>query len=347
MARERRRLHPQGLAYFGLLKRAAVAWVDDRAASMGAALAFYSAFSLAPLLIIVIAIAGAAFGIDAARKAIVGQFNALIGPVGAEAVDNLLAASSSFGSGALATSISAVTLLIGATTVLIELQDDLDRIWRAPARHEGGVCAMIRGRLLSFGLILCFGFLLLVSLIVATGIAALAHGWQVPDARLLYAIDFVISIGVFSVLFAILFKWLPNVRIAWKDVWTGAATTAVLFNLGRLAIGFYLGQSTTASAYAAAGSILVLLLWLYYSAQIFLFGAELTWAYANASGVHIRTGSQRKGDLAQRKTLRHTRSAAVSHAEFEPAARARHPTSSRKVPCAQSVDRCFLPSIVD
>jgi membrane protein len=272
-------------SYFGVVKQAASAWIDDRAASMGAALAFYSAFSLAPLLIIVIAIAGTVFGLDVARKAVVEQFGALIGPVGAEAVERLLMASSSFGSGVLATSISAVTLLIGATTVLIELQDDLDRIWKAPARHESGLVTLVRGRLLSFGLILCFGFLLLVSLVAATGISALAHGWTLPDARLLYAIDFVISIGVFTILFAMLFKWLPNVTIAWGEVWTGAATTAVLFNLGRLGIGFYLGQSTAASAYAAAGSVLVLLLWLYYSAQVFLFGAELTWAYA-----HTRAG---------------------------------------------------------
>ena len=251
---------------------------------MGAALAFYSAFSLAPLLIIVIAIAGAVFGIDAARHAVVEQFGALIGPIGARAVERLLSASSSFGSGLLATSISGVTLLIGATTVLIELQNDLDRIWKAPARHQGGFVAVVRARLLSLGLVLCFGFLLLVSLVVATAIAAVARVWQLPDARFLYAIDFVISIGVFAVLFAMLFKWLPNVAIAWGEVWAGAATTAVLFNLGRLAIGFYLGQSTTASAYAAAGSVLVLLLWLYYSAQVFLFGAELTWAHA-----HLRT----------------------------------------------------------
>jgi membrane protein len=247
---------------------------------MGAALAFYSAFSLAPLLIIVIALAGMIFGVDVARQAVVSQFATLVGPVGAGAVEYLLGAASSAGSGALAAVASAVALLIGATTVLVELQDDLDRIWKAPPRRGGALLSLLRVRFWSFGLILGFGFLLLVSLVVAACIAALSQRWQIDDARLLFAADFVLAIAIFTVLFAMLFKWLPNVSLRWGDVWAGAATTAVLFNLGRLAIGFYLGQGMTSSAYAAAGSILALLLWLYYSAQIFLFGAEITYAWA-------------------------------------------------------------------
>ncbi len=271
---------PGRRSYLELLKRAGAGWIDDRAASMGAALAYYSAFSLAPLLIIVIALAGLAFGVDTARRAVVGQFAELVGPVGAGAIEYLLGAASTLGSGAIAAAASTVALLIGATTVLVELQDDLDRIWKAPPRKGGALLSLVRVRLCSFGLILGFGFLLLVSLIVAASIAALSQRWQIDDARLMFAADFALAIAVFTVLFAMLFKWLPNVRMRWRDVWAGAVTTAVLFNLGRLAIGFYLGQAMTSSAYAAAGSILALLLWLYYSAQIFLFGAEITCAWA-------------------------------------------------------------------
>jgi membrane protein len=268
--------------YLSLLKQAAAAWSNDRAASMGAALAFYSAFSLAPLLIIVIAVAGMIFGVDAARGAVSAQLGTLLGPVGADALQKLLMAASNEGSGVVATVIGVAVLLVGATTVLVELQDDLDRIWEAPPRKESGLKSMLRARLISFGLILGIGFLLVVSLVVGSTLAALAHHWRisVSNARALFALDFALTIVVFTVLFAILFKWLPYVKIAWRDVWAGALLTAVLFNVGRLAIGWYLGSGATASTYAAAGSFVVLLLWLYYSAQIFLFGAEFTWVHA-------------------------------------------------------------------
>src|SRR2546428_4350085 len=268
--------------YLTLLKQAAAAWVKDNAASMGAALAFYSAFSLAPLLVIVIAVAGMVYGVDAARGAIVHQFGSLLGPVGADALQKLLVAAAIEGTGAIATVVGFVLLLVGATTVLVELEDDLDRIWNAPPRQENGIVALIRARLLSFSLILGIGFLLVVSLLVGSALAALAHHWQfsVTNAGLVFLLDLLVSIGVFTVLFAMLYKWLPHVRIAWRDVWAGALMTAVLFNLGRLAIGFYLGNGAVASTYAAAGSFVVLLLWLYYSAQIFLFGAEFTWVHA-------------------------------------------------------------------
>jgi membrane protein len=268
--------------YGSLIKQAALAWIKDGAASMGAALAFYSAFSLAPLLLIVIAIAGFVYGADTARKAVVKQFAELIGPVGADAVGGLLKAASTAETGGTATAIGLILLLIGATTVLVELEDDLNRIWEAPAREESGLVMLVRQRLLSFGMILGIGFLLIVSLVVGSAIAAFSARWDASalGATGLFMADFTLSVVVFTALFGMLYKWLPNVRIAWQDVWTGALTTAVLFNLGRLAIGAYLGRSATASAYAAAGSVLVLLLWLYYSAQIFLFGAEFTWVHA-------------------------------------------------------------------
>jgi len=268
--------------YLSMFKEAAIAWIDDRAPTMGAALAFYSAFSLAPLLVIVIAVAGMIYGVDAARGAVVGQFSTLLGPVGADALQKLLVAAAFEGHGIAATLVGLVVLFVGATTVLVELEDDLDRIWKAPPRQGSGLVAILHARLLSFGLILGIGFLLVVSLLVGSGLAALAHYWRfsVTDTGLVFLLDFVVSIGAFTLLFAILYKWLPHVRIAWRDVWAGALTTAVLFNLGRLAIGFYLGNGAIASTYAAAGSFVVLLLWLYYSAQIFLFGAEFTWVHA-------------------------------------------------------------------
>ncbi len=268
--------------YVSLFKQAALAWIKDDAASMGAALAFYSAFSLAPLLLIVMALAGVVYGPEAAREAVVTQFAQLIGPIGAEAVGGLLKAASSAETGGLATVVGVVLLLIGATTVLVELETDLDRIWEAPPRQGNGLVSLLRGRLLSFGMILGIGFLLIVSLVASSAIAVVSAGWKSSGFGTtgLFLADFLLAVVIFTAMFGMLYKWLPNVRIAWHDVWTGALTTAVLFNLGRLAIGAYLGRSATASAYAAAGSVLVLLLWLYYSAQIFLFGAEFTWVRA-------------------------------------------------------------------
>ena len=268
--------------YLSMIKEAAIAWVDDRAPSMGAALAFYTAFSLAPLLVIVIAVAGAFYGVEAARGAVVGEFSHLLGPVGADALEKLLLSAAIDRDSVVATAVGVVVLVVGATSVLVELEDDLDLIWQAPPRSGNGLVAILRARVLSLGLILGIGFLLVISLVVGSALAALAHLWHfsMTNATFVFVLDFVVSVAVFTLVFAILYKWLPHVGIAWRDVWTGAFTTAILFNLGRLAIGFYLGNSAIASTYAAAGSFVVLLLWLYYSAQIFLFGAELTWVHA-------------------------------------------------------------------
>ncbi len=268
--------------YVSLFKQAGLAWVKDGAASMGAALAFYSAFSIAPLLLIVMALAGFFYGPDAARAAVVRELAGLIGPVGAEAIGALLKAAATAETGGIATVVGVILLLVGATTVLVELENDLDRIWEAPPRHESGLITMLRERLLSFGMILGIGFLLIVSLVASSAIAVVSARWHSSALGTagLFVVDFVLALVIFTALFGMLYKWLPSVRIEWHDVWIGALTTAVLFNVGRLAIGAYLGLSATASAYAAAGSVLVLLLWVYYSAQIFLFGAEFTWARA-------------------------------------------------------------------
>ena len=270
---------------WAIVKESVLAWVRDGAPSMGAALAFYCAFSIAPLLVIVIGIAGIVFGSQAAESAIVAQLHGLMGEQGARAVETILAGSRSHGSGWLATILGTLTLIVGATSVFGELESALNRIWQAPARPGSGLMDFIRARLLSFGFVLGLGFLLLVSLLVSTGLTAFSKhysGYLPAGVAFLHAADFFVSFAVVTVLFAVIYKWLPNVSIAWRDVWAGAAVTALLFNVGRAGIGFYLGSTAATSAYGAAGAFVLMLLWLYYSAQIFLLGAEFTWAYAKA-----------------------------------------------------------------
>ena len=279
-----------------LTRKSVTAWVDDYAPSMGAALAYYTLFSIAPLLIIAIAVAGLVFGQEAARGEIVAQIENLIGREGAIAVQGLLKSANEPAQTIFATVISIVTLAIGATTVFGELQSDLDRIWRVPApANESGIWTLLRTRLLSFGLVLGLGFLLLVSLVVSAGIAAFGKwskgffsGWE----AFLNALNLSVSFAVTAVLLAMIYKLMPRVRIAWRDVLLGAAITALLFEIGKFLIGLYLGKTSVASAFGAAGSLVVLLVWVYYSAQIFLFGAELTRVYSHEYGSRAAQAGQ-------------------------------------------------------
>lgn len=288
-----------------LLKETVSSWIDDYAPSMGAALAYYTMFSLAPLLLIVIAVAGLVFGRDAAQGEVFTQLRDLMGDEGAVAVQGLLKSASEPATGTLAIVLGGLALFIGATTVFGELQTSLDRIWRAPSLKTGsGIWTLIRERLLSFGMILTIGFLLLVSLVLSAALAALGKWWN-PNFRgweaLLHVANFVLSFVIITVLFALIYKILPRVRIAWRDVWIGAAVTSVLFAIGKFAIGLYLGKSGIVSGFGAAGSIVLLLVWVYYSAQIFLLGAEFTWVYAH------RFGSRREDphpDIARPSTTR-------------------------------------------
>ena len=263
-----------------LCKKAGNAWIDDFAPSMGAAISYYTVFSLAPLLVIVIAVAGALFGREAVTGQITGQLVGLIGNDGAQVVQGLVASASNTDRGLVAGLISIVILLVGATTVFAELQSALDRIWHVPEREKPtGLWAILRARLLSFGLILGLAFLLMVSLVVATATAALGvlAGELMPgSAALLYVINLVISLAFTTVLFAMIFKLMPTTPVAWRDVWVGAAVTAVLFEAGKLLIGLYIGKSGITESFQAAGSLVVLLAWVYYAAQIFLLGAEFT-----------------------------------------------------------------------
>lgn len=274
-----------------MIKAAFQAWVDDYAPSMGAALSYYTLFSLAPVLIIVIAVTGMVFGQQAAQGEIVAQLGGIMGPDGALAVEGILKAAREPAKSVVATIVGAALLLLGATAIFAELQSALDRIWRVPAPPaESGIWHFLRTRLLSFGLVLGLGFLLTVSLVVSAALAAVGKwwgGWLEGWDVFLATLNFAVSLGIFTLLFAMIYKIMPRATISWRDVWTGAAVTALLFNLGKVLIGLYLGKSSLASGFGAAGSIVVLIAWVYYSAQIFLLGAEYTWVYANQRGSRV------------------------------------------------------------
>ena len=262
-------------------------WIDHRASSLGAALAYYTAFSLAPLLLISIAVAGIWVDSDVAAQTIAEQASALLGSKAAEGVEFMLRAAPHAASGWLAGAVGLVTLIIGATTVLTEVQYDLDMIWRAPPRKSSGLITAVSSRLLSFGLVICIGFLFLASLVVSTGLSALsAHGIAVlPGSPIVLTAAHVLAWGLMlTVCFALLYKWLPNIRLGWGDVLAGALVTTVLFSIGRLVIGVYLTHTATGSMHGAAGALIILLLWFYYSAQVFLLGAEFTAVYARRLG---------------------------------------------------------------
>jgi membrane protein len=272
---------------FGAAKlagRSIAAWFSHDAASMGAALSFYTLFSIAPVLLMAAWIAGVVLDKESVHQQIVAQIQGLVGQAGATAVTSLLAGSNHFGTGLVPGIVGAVSLLIGATSVFAELQRALDRVWEVPAAAgASSVWQIVRTRILSFGMILGLGFLLLVSLVVSAALAALAAWFGAVLAQwktLLWVFDIALGLGIATLMFAMIFKFLPRRPIRWGDVWIGALVTAVLFTIGKMLIAVYLSKSVFTTGYGAAGSLLVLLLWIYYSAQIFLFGAEFTRAYA-------------------------------------------------------------------
>jgi membrane protein len=283
-----------------LIKAAIDGWKSDFASSMGAALAYYTVFSIAPLLVIVIAIAALAFGHAAAQQEIMAQARELFGAQGASALETMLASARKPGQGIVASLLSLMALAFGAIGVFNELENDLNRIWKVPSTQHAGWWGLVRGRLLSFGMIIAIGFLLLVSLVLSAALAIVGSYWSAVFAQiglLLQAANFVVSFAVITVLFAIIYKFMPQTRIEWGDVWIGATVTALLFTIGKLLIGLYLGTSSVASSYGAAGSLVILLLWVYYSAQIFLLGAEFTKAYADSHG-SLRGAPQSPSSIA-------------------------------------------------
>ncbi|RDK10846.1 YihY/virulence factor BrkB family protein [Cupriavidus lacunae] len=260
-------------------------WFAHRAASKGAALSFYMLFSLAPILVLVISIAGLFFGAEAARGEIFTQLKDLVGDQGAAAIQQILAATHRAGGSGMAALIATGILFVGATSAFAELKSSLDDIWHVPVPATASWRQLLHARLLSFSLVLVLAFMLLVSLIVNAALAVVERLWgqlwtQSWFAPVADVISTVFSFAVVTTLFAVIFKMLPNARIAWRDVTMGAVITALLFSFGKRLIGLYLGNSAVASSYGAAGSVVALMLWVYYSAQIFFFGAELTRQYA-------------------------------------------------------------------
>jgi membrane protein len=293
---------PNLKSVWSLVKESVSQWSEDYAPSMGAALAYYTIFSIAPLLIIAIAVAGFFFGEDAARGQIFEQLRGLLGDNGAGAIEAAVKSASETGGSGIAAIVGVVTLLLGATTVFGELQSNLDRIWDAPKPDHGGLWRLVKGRLLTFGMVLGIGFLLLVSLVLSAGLSALgkfATGWFPGLDLVLQVVNFVVSLAVITGLFAMIYKLLPRVEIAWGDVWVGAGVTSLLFAVGKLLIGLYLARSGAASSFGAAGSLVIVLLWVYYSAQIFLLGAEFTRTYAYRHGTRAGRGKPARSGKPQ------------------------------------------------
>ena len=278
---------PSLKTWWTLVKTSVSSWLDDYAPSMGAALSYYTVFSLAPLLLIVVSVAGLVFGEEAVRGELFAQLQGLMGADAAKAIQDLLASVNKPAKGVFATLIGIVLLVFGATTVFGELQDALDRIWRAPAREKGGLWSLLRARLLSFGMILGLAFLLMVSLVLGAAISALGKWWGPAFGgweTLLQIVNLLVGFGLTTVVFAMIYKLMPRVKVEWHDVWLGALVTSLLFTIGKFLIGLYIGKSGVASGFGAAGSLIVVFIWVYYSAQIFLLGAEFTWVYAKTLG---------------------------------------------------------------
>jgi len=275
----------------GLIKETFREWSEDKAVRLAAALAYYTVVALAPLLIIILAIAGLFFGRDAAQGQIVAQINSLVGEQSGEAIQGIIANASQPKSGIIASIFGIAALLFGASGVFGELQEGLNTVWEVQPKPGRGIIGIIKDRFLSLTMVFGVGFLLLVSLVLSAGLSALGEYLKgllpLPEV-VLQGLNFIISFVVISLLFAMLFKVLPDAKIAWNDVWTGAVITALLFTVGKFLLGLYIGRSSVGSAYGAAGSLIVILIWIYYSSQILFLGAEFTKVYANKYGSLIQ-----------------------------------------------------------
>ncbi|MBO9684164.1 MAG: YihY/virulence factor BrkB family protein [Flavisolibacter sp.] len=273
------------------LKESFKGFGDHKVTKLSASLAYFTTFSIGPLLIVLIFIAGRVFGEEAAQGTVFNQIKGFIGPNGAEQIQTIIENAAISGKNGVAAIIGIVTLLIGATTVFGEIQDSINSIWGVKAKPKAGVMKLVMTRLLSFGMIASLGFLLLVSLAVTAVVESIGSRLKevFPDIAVivLYIVNLIITLGVITALFAIIFKVLPDVRIKWKEIWPGAIATAILFMIGKFLISLYIAKSDIGNAYGAAGSLVVLIVWIYYSAIILYFGAEFTKAYALQKGVHI------------------------------------------------------------
>ncbi len=287
------------MIHFSLLKETFKEFMEDNAMRLSAALAYYSVFSLAPLLIIAISVAGAIFGEDAAKGAIESQLTGSIGQKSAAAVEGMVNSAYMDGSSWIMTLIGSVILLITASGVFAQLKDAMNTVWDLKVLPGGGLKGLLKKRLLALSMVLVIGFLLLISLIASTASAAALEwmGQSLPiPGFLLQGITFIVSLGLVTVLFAMIFKILPDAEIRWEDVWKGAFITAVLFAIGKMLLGLYLGREGAASAYGPPGALILLLSWVYYSANILLFGAEFTQVYARSRGRRIEPNEHAERD---------------------------------------------------
>jgi len=295
--------------YVRMLRDAVTAWWNDQAPSKGAALAYYSMFSIAPLLYLIISIAGLFFGPDAVRGMVFDQIASLMGQNGAEAIREMLAHVSEPKTGTMTTVVSVAVLLFSASSVFGQLQTALDTIWRVPEAEKrkeqpNGVWSFVRSRLLTFGMVLGLAFLVTVSLLLSAALSALGKWWGPFFGQweaVAHLLDVVVNFGVLTVVFGAIYKLMPRAHIQWRDVWVGAFVTALLFVIGKFLIGLYLGKGDVGSSFGAFGSIVIVMVWVYYSAQIFLLGAEFTWVYAHARGSR-RGEPPQKANLGEAKT---------------------------------------------
>lgn len=276
--------------WWSMLKDTGLAWMEDKVPRLAAALAYYTILSAAPLLVLVLAIAGIVFHQDEeVRKLMIDQFSSLIGEQGGEAIKTMIEHASRPGSSISAMVVGAVVLLVGASGVFAELQDSLNTIWGVAPKPGRGILGMIQDRFLSLVMVFGTGFLLLATLVLSTVLAALTRFIGFSEAVVVgQVVNFLVSFLVVMLLFAMVYKYLPDVKMAWRDVWIGAAATALLFTVGKLLIGLYLGHASVGSAYGAAGSLVVFVVWIYYSGHLLFLGAEFTKVYANRLGSRIR-----------------------------------------------------------
>lgn len=271
--------------WWTVAKEAATSWSNHKDARQGAALAYYSVFSLGPIIVIAIAIAGLFFGHDAVTSQVIASLKGMLGETGAKAIESMLAGASRPAEGALAAILGIGTLLFAAIGVVVQLKDALNVVWEVEESKVSGLWHFTRNYVLSFAAVLALGFLLLVSLLVTAALAAAGKfaAPHIPEG-VLHVVSLLVSFAVVAVLFAMMFKWLPDVSVGWRDVWLGAFLTALFFEVGKAAIGFYIGKQGLESTYGAAASIVVVLIWVYYTSQIILMGAEITYAYARHGG---------------------------------------------------------------
>jgi len=276
-----------GRIVWSTLRQAAIQWERHDAMRLSAALAFYSVMSLAPLILLTVALTGVIIGAASAQQQVLLQFRAMLGPPGEAAVRTMLEHARDLHAGSLASVIGLLTLLFSASQVFAELQAALNRIWEADPRRSSGLMGLIRERFFSFGLVLSIGLLLLVSLLLSAALAAVGHwagGWLPLPEWVLQAVSFLISLAGIAALFALIFKYVPEAPSAWRAVWIGALVTACLFDIGKTLIGVYLGKAGIGSTYGAAGSLVAVVIWVYYSSLIFFYGAEITRSLLPAAG---------------------------------------------------------------